>query len=351
MTLGRKMTRTAILDGDIIAYRAAAANEKRTVKAVHKETAEESVFDTMTKFKEWCNDSDFDPEDFTVTPHQDSDELQYAFAMMKQMIENITTQAKCESFHICISGDDNFRLELPLPTRYKDSRKDSTRPIQLEDCKKYLVKFQGAEVSAGKEADDLLVEHMYQSYREHLKAGTVEDADVQCSLDKDAKHGAGWVFDWTTMQEPELITGFGQLDLIIKETAKMKADGTPQTNKSVKGKGRIWLYYQMVFGDPVDAYKPCELAKAKFGEIGAYDLLKNCTTDKEALEALVRQYKKWYPKPVTYRAWDDSLHTKDWMEIWQMYADCAFMRRFDGDRFVVKDVLDKLGVEYNGTER
>lgn len=329
------MTGLAVIDGDILAYRCAAANEKRSVKAVHKDTLEEHVFDTATKFKEWAGS---EASDYDVTPHQEADELQYAFAMIKQMIENITTGAKCNSYHIVVSGEDNFRLELPLPTRYKDSRKESIKPLQLADCKKYLINFQSAETAVG-EADDLLTAYMYQGYRDG-------EYVVQCSLDKDAKHGAGWLYDWTTMGAPELIEGYGGLELILKETAKRKADGTPVVDKSVKGKGRAFLYYQMVFGDPVDSYKPCEIAKVKFGEIGAYDLLKGAKTDKEALEAVVRQYKKWYPEPATYRCWKGELHTKNWLEILQMYTDCAFMRRWEGDRLDVEKLLTKLGVEY-----
>jgi hypothetical protein len=132
----------------------------------------------------------------------------------------------------------------------------------------------------------------------------------------------------------------------LKETARKKANGDPVVEKIIKGKGRAFLYYQIVFGDPVDAYKPCELAKAKFGEIGAYELLKGATNDKEALEAIVRQYKVWYPEPVTYRCWKGELHTKNWLEIMQMYADCAFMRRYEGDRLDMGKLLTKLGVEH-----
>ena len=329
------MTRLALIDGDIIAYRCAAANEKRTVKATHKESLEELVFDTATKFKEWAGDR---KDDYDLKPQQEAEDIQNAFALIKQMLESITTNAKCDNYHIIVSGDNNFRRDLPLPTRYKDSRSDVAKPLQLADCKRYLVHFKKAETAEG-EADDLLTAYMAQSYRD---GGN----DVQCSLDKDAKHGPGWLYDWTNMSEPVLIEGYGGLELILKEKAKLKADGTPTVEKSIKGKGRAFLYYQMLFGDPVDCYKPCELAKVKFGEIGAYDLLKSAKNDKEALESLVRQYKKWYPEPVAYRCWKEELHTKSWMEVWQMYADCAFMRRWDGDRFDVKATLDRLKVEY-----
>ena len=315
------------IDGDILSYRAAAANEKRFVTAVHNETAESYEFDTATKFKEWAGDT---KDEYTITPGQKAGKLQNAFHILNQMIGNIVKACEAESYHIVVSGDDNFRLDLPLPTRYKDSRKESMRPLQLKDCKNYLINMHNAEVSVGVEADDVLVAYMVAGH-------------TQASIDKDANHGPGMLYNWDNMEKPEHISGFGELNVI----EKVSASGTK--TKDVKGKGRIWLYFQMVFGDPVDAYKPCELAKAKFGDIGAYNLLKGCKTDKEALEALVRQYKAWYPDPITYKAWNGEIQKdKTWLDIWQLYADCAFMRRWDGDRFDVRKVLDKMEIAYDG---
>jgi hypothetical protein len=326
----------AVIDGDIVAYRCSAANEKRSVEAMHNETAEVVTFDTATKFKEWAGET---ADQYTLTPVQQAGPVRNAFHSLKTMIERITEQAGCEDYHIVVSGDDNFRLQLPLPTQYKDSRKDTARPLQLKECKNYLIKHHNAEVSVGEEADDVLVAYAVDGYN-------TGNMVVQCSMDKDAKHGPGWLFDWSTMDAPVLIEGFGELQLVEKETARKTAKGLPVVEKSVKGYGRIWLYYQMVFGDPVDAYKPCELAKAKFGEIGAYELLKGCKTDQEALDAIVRQYKVWYPRTLIYKAWDGSMQKKNWLEIWQMYADCAFMRRWEGDRFDVESVLKKTGIDY-----
>lgn len=312
-----------VIDGDIVAFKAAAANEKRFVSCVHKETAEAVEFDTLTKFREWAGD---DKDSYEVTPGQKAGPLENAFHIINHMVGNITKACGVTKYHLVISGDDNFRLDLPLPTRYKDSRKESSRPLQLKDCKNYLINSLNAETSEGQEADDVLVAY--------ATAGS-----IQATLDKDGNHGPCWLYNWDNMAEPEYISGYGALTLI----EKVKADG--KKDKSIKGKGRAFLYFQMVFGDPVDCYKPCELAKVKFGEIGAYDLLKGCTTDKEALEAIARQYKAWYPIPITYRAWDGSLQEdKTWLDIWQLYADCAFMRRWDGDRFDVKKVLTKMGV-------
>lgn len=325
-----------VIDGDILAYRASAAAEKNTVECTHKETLQVVTFDTATKFKEWAGD---DKDNWELAPKKEAEDLSHALHSMKGTIERIVENSGCDSYHIVVSGPTNFRLDLPLPTRYKDSRKETMKPIHLKACKEYLIAKHNAEVSVDCEADDVLVGYAVAGFNN-------KEYVVQASLDKDAKHGPGWLFDWTNMDEPELITGYGELTCTLRETGKKKANGDPVTEKIIKGKGRAFLWFQIVFGDAVDSYKPCELAKVKFGEVGAYDLLKDAKNDKQALEAIVGQYKRWYPKPVTYKAWDDSLHTKDWLEIMQLYADCAFMQRWEGDRLVMKDVLDKLGVTY-----
>lgn len=315
-----------VIDGDILAYRCAAAIEKNTVECTHKETLQVVTFDTATAFKEWAQD---DKDNWSLVPKKEAEDVSHAIHAMKGTIERIVKACEVDSYHIVVSGEDNFRKHLPLPTRYKDNRKETVKPVHLKECKQWLIDKKNAEVALG-EADDALVGYAYAGYINKERV-------IQATLDKDGNGNAGWLYNWHTMDKPELIEGLGYLELVEHPSYT-----------DVKGKGRLFLYFQMVFGDPADCYKPCELAKARFGDKGAYKLLKDCTTDKEALTAVMRQYKKWYPKPVTYRAWDDTLHTKDWMEIWQMYADCAFMQRWEDDRFVVKDVLDKLKVDYEG---
>jgi len=315
-----------VIDGDIVAFRCAAACEKRSVVATHNTTLDQLEFDTMTEFKTFIADDDkLDIKDFTIVPKRVPEPVANALQAVKTTILNIVKAAKCDSYHVVLSGKDNFRLQLPLPTQYKNNRADLDRPVLLQECRDYLIKFHDAEVSEGCEADDILVSYMHQGYinKEYV---------VQASIDKDALHGAGWVYDWTTMDEPELIEGFGSLYI--------------SDNKSgtVKGKGRAFLWCQLLLGDSIDGYKPCELAKVRFGQMWAYKILKDCTNDKQALQAVVDQYKEWYPEPVTYYAWNGVKHTKTWKELMQLYADCCFMRRWEGDRLDIEKVIKKLGV-------
>lgn len=310
-----------VIDGDLVAFRCAAATEKRSVIATNKETLDELEFDTVTKFKEWAG-ADFD--DYELKPVRTPEPIAHTIKGMKMMVDKIISACGTNKYHIVISGEDNFRKEIPLPTQYKDSRKSAGKPVNLALAKAYLVERMNAEVAKG-EADEALVAYAYQGYRNKQKV-------IQATIDKDGYHGPTWLYDWDNMDVPQLIEGLGKLYV--------------NTSDTVKGRGRLFLYYQMLFGDPADCYKPCEIAKVKFGEKSAYKLLKDCTTDKEAVEAIVKQYKKWYPEPVWYEAWDGKKHQKSWLEIWQMYADCAFMPRWDGDRLGVKKLCEKLGVNY-----
>lgn len=309
----------AVIDGDILAFQCAAATEKRSVIAKHNETLDTFEFDTATLFKEWAGEeADMYALEAVRTPQP----FENTITAMKTMLESILQKCKATSYHIVLSGNDNFRKAIALPTQYKSTRSDAGKPVNLALAKEYLIKHHRAEVAVG-EADEVLVAYAYDGYRSKRKV-------VQCSIDKDARHGPGWLYNWDTMSEPELIEGFGSLYLNDKG--------------SVKGEGRMFLYYQMLFGDPVDCYKPCEIAAKRFGEKSAFKVLKDCTDDKSAVQALVDTYKTWYPDKIWYTAWDGKKHEKSWVEIWQMYADCAFMPRWDGDRLDVVKLLEKLGI-------
>lgn len=313
--------RLAVIDGDLLAFKCAAVTEKRSVIATHKDTLDKFEFDTATKFKEWASGT---ADEYELEAVRTPEPIANTLRAVRTKLESIVAACCADSYHIVISGEDNFRKDIPLPSQYKNTRADSGKPINLAEAKEYLVKYHNAEIAVG-EADEVLVGYAYQGWKDG-------EVVIQCSIDKDAYHGPGWLYNWDAMDAPELIEGLGELYL--------------NDSGTVKGKGRLFLFFQMAFGDPIDAYKPCELAKVKYGEKSAHKLLKDCTADKEALEALTSQYKKWYPTPVTYRAWDNSLHTKNWLEIWQMYADCAFMPRWDGDRFDVKKILTKMGIQH-----
>ena len=119
----------ALIDGDIVAYRCAAASEK---------------FDVSVGV-EWANN----------------------------LMEDIINATEANSYKIFISGGDNFRKKLD-PT-YKANRKDVIKPQWLLAIQQFLITEWKADVTNGYEADDAL--GILQT--QHGLNSTI------CSLDKD----------------------------------------------------------------------------------------------------------------------------------------------------------------------
>jgi 5'-3' exonuclease len=119
----------ALLDGDIYAFRSAAASE--------------------------------------------NDDLNIAIWRMEEMIDNTLAETGSDEFSIFLSGGKNFRYD--IYPEYKANRSEE-KPRHLADLKAYLIEKYQAQVSDGCEADDLL--GIEQCANENT---------VICSLDKDLR--------------------------------------------------------------------------------------------------------------------------------------------------------------------
>ena len=319
------MKTTLIIDGDILAFRCAAASEKRSVKATHKTTGQVIECPHRTALKEQIKDA-FELDEFDILDIRTPDDISHAYNAINTCVDAWMQTCMADGYEIYISGDNNFRDFLPLPSKYKGSRDELERPVLLKECRAYLVKRHKAEVIHGREVDDHLAQRAYEGNKERVK-------NIVVSLDKDSYGVDSWLYNWTKMKQPERIKGLGEIELDDK-------------NK-LRGKGRKWFYAQWVMGDPVDCFKPCEIVGKKFGDTGCYNLLKDCTTDKECVEAVYKQYKSWYPSPVTYKAWDGTEHTMSAIDLMDLYAACAWMQRWDGDVLDSREIMNKLGVAYD----
>lgn len=343
------MSDELIFDADSIAYKAAAANETRTIKSIHIETKVPEFWDNRTAFKKYLATTDHTPEMYEIVDVQDARHSSYGKSLIREMIKGYHNRTNISKGTIYIGGTDNFRDLIPLPMehtvtvgkfagsatlggRYKGKRDDTIRPVQLKELRNWMIEELGAIVVNGMEVDDMGSIRAYKGWKDNK--GRI----IQVTEDKDALQCTGYLWNPAKMPQPVLIQGFGELH--------------PE-GKGVKGTGRLWLYYQSLYGDAVDCYHGCSLAKIaadkrgeamQYGEQAAYKLLKDCTNDKEALTAVYNQYRSWYPEPVTYMAHDGLVYTKTALEIMQMYFDCAHMRRWEDDRIDVAVMLDKMGV-------
>lgn len=114
--------RTLLVDGDIVAYKAA-------VKA----------------------ETPIDWGDGVWTLHAREQDV---IISMEQFMEKIIIESGCELVITCLSGDKLYRKD--VAPYYKANRKDTRKPMLLKFAKKYLFDKYGGLVEDKLEADDLL---------------------------------------------------------------------------------------------------------------------------------------------------------------------------------------------------
>jgi hypothetical protein len=147
--------------------------------------------------------------------------------------------------------------------------------------------------------------------------------------DKDAKQCPGFHYNPNKDDEVRFIEGLGKLWL------DKKGD--------VDGCGRMWLYFQVGSSDSADNYAANCFSDTKWGPKSAYEYLKDCTTDKQAFEALVRIFKKLYPERKVVDGCKGKVEI-DWLYVMQECFTMAMMLRKPDDKIDVKSTLEKLGV-------
>lgn len=340
-----------ILDADSIAYKAAAANEVKSIKSKHITKGVIEEWKNRTEFKKYLATTDHTVDMYEITDHAAPKHISYAKSTVTSMIQKAQNEMRANRLEIYISGKDNFRDFILLPQvyvqqnatlstiggRYKSNRDGTARPELLAELRQWMIDGMDIGVKAvvvnGMEVDDMSSIRAYDG----AKAG---QKIIQYTSDKDAGQCHGWLYNPDKDKEPRFITGLGS----IYKDEKSK----------VRGSGRMFLYYQILAGDKVDGYRPVDIldiktqkaggAKVQYGDIAALNTLKDCKTDKECWQAIYNQYLTWYPAPLRYTACNDIDYDADALSIMQMYVDCAFMKRWVDDRINVKDVLTRLGI-------
>lgn len=312
----------AVIDGDILAFKSSAANENRSVEVTHEPSGRVKIFKHRTEFKQQVDVEKFGEDAFSIKDVQEAAGISFALHTVKKMIESICRACGTDKYEIYLSGNDNFRDKLPLPSKYKGSREGLMRPLQLSEVKKYLIKSHGAVTVKG-EADDMISTRKYYGLQNGIKI-------IGCSTDKDDMGAEGWTYNWDSMNKPMLVQGLGEL--IVNDKNK------------VKGYGSKWKYFQWLAGDRIDGLNPTELAGIRFGEKSAYNLLSELTTEEECLKVVHDTYFKWYPEPVKYEDQNGIDRKMDYLDIAQMYWDGIHMHRWRDDFVCVQDLFKEYNI-------
>lgn len=302
-----------LIDADLIAYRSAAVCEERSVDVLHKSSGRVRNFSTRTTFKEFLKAKSYDyvKEDYVFTDLQEATPVANALHTVKSQIKSFEDKFKPKITRIVLSGSNNFRDNLPLPKKYKSNRKDTIRPLLLNDCREYLKTVKGAEVIEGSEADDhvIVLGYAYKSKGYDVVIATIDkDANAYSDL---------MVWNFTDIEsEPVLIPKLGYLK---------------QVDGKVKGVGFLWYCFQMLLGDTTDFYRPFEVVRQKIGDVHCFNLLKDCRDEKTALEVVVAEYKRLIPDDFQYNDWGGVAHIVNHVDWLCLYHRCVRMQSVRDD--------------------
>lgn len=131
---------------------------------------------------------------FRAAAASENDSFNVACLRADDMMRKILTACDTDQYRAFLSGGDNFRYK--IDPSYKANRKDKVDPRWRDDLKEFLVLEWGAEVTDGIEADDAL--GIYQ-----------DETTCICSIDKDLLQipGAHYNFVREEFQEVSELQG------------------------------------------------------------------------------------------------------------------------------------------------
>lgn len=319
-----KAHRIIVVDADAIVYRISAACEKRSVEAVIE--GKKLKFNTKTKLKEHCN---LIGVDFTTVDFEDKvkiEPVENAYHTLKKTVAKIYRELNATHVIFFLGGSYNFRTDLKLPSKYKSNRKTTRRPEHLQACREYLNKNYDTYLVSGIEADDCvqgITEYIVNRKRAYACAYQL-DKDFETSLTKNRYYHLG------RDEIVELSGGLGSLKL---------------SKNTVKGEGLMWLCFQVFLGDPSDGYSPKKFFFKIYGEKSYYKDFKDCRTEKDLLLLWVEKWRELVGEEVEYIAWDGTPMKKSWLELANLYMQCAYMRHSPEDDTTFKSLLYRYGID------
>lgn len=115
----------------------------------------------------------------------EGDDIENAYETIDSMFEHIFYVTKCASYIGFLTGKFNFRKEIAKTKPYKGNRKDLVLPEHFDEIREYLINSWNCYVVDGLEADDAL----------GICQTEMEDTII-CSIDKDLLQISGLHYNW-----------------------------------------------------------------------------------------------------------------------------------------------------------
>ena len=126
----------------------------------------------------------------------DGEPVSHSCRLLKNKIEQILTDTKCDNYHLVIEGKGNFREEIDFD--YKANR-TSRKPENFDAMKEYLQGVWNADLAEGMETDDVVSMELWKDF---VANGGDKDkcSYVLSSPDKDLNNTPGWHYNPRTRE-------------------------------------------------------------------------------------------------------------------------------------------------------
>ena len=248
------LTRTALIDVDVLRYEVGSVGEK-----LNKETGELEIrsFDFVKEV--------FDERIQTIVDGSGSSGW-IGFLTADKRTHSMAKRSGL------LAGEfqPNFREGIAAGKVYKGTRKQD-KPFHWINLTAYILSRENVNVATGYEADDAIgIEHT----KNH-------QSTIICTRDKDLRMVPGWHYGWECGKQPE----FGPVE--YDSLGKIELVRSKSGNK-IKGGGFLFFGSQLLTGDVVDNIGGLR----GVGPVKAYDLLSNCTSEREVFDSVKRHYEE-----------------------------------------------------------
>ena len=162
------------IDGDVINYAVGFASQ-RTLYEIGGKRFEDKASAIVYAL---------DVADEEITTVYEAEPVAFALSSCKRLIKRIKEESKATSATILLTGEGNFRDAVATIQPYKGNRDGSSKPLNFQSIRDYLLFVAGAEMVEGEEADD------------QLSIRAVRDGATIATIDKDLDNTAGWHYNW-----------------------------------------------------------------------------------------------------------------------------------------------------------
>ncbi len=236
-----KRKRVALIDADVIVYRAGYASQKSKHTVLDSEGDMLASFDKKRDANDYCELMSISG---AVTPRIETeihplghDEVEM---IVDTMVSNIVSGSNSTEYHMFLSGAYNFRNEVATIKGYKATRKGNVKPVHYQHIRDYIEEEHPTTMSDGAEADDYLAFMQYPQFLKARESKRKSDCEsVICTIDKDLRTVPGHHYnivkqklDWVS---PRAANRFFATQMLTGDSA----DNIPGISFLSGGKKRI----------------------------------------------------------------------------------------------------------------